>query len=134
MEFQFEVGQEKHKVRFSAIFTGDGISVCLTGGDKPHVGGVVLSIPRTSLTGKGISSDTWVIPVPRHKDVMVAEEVGKEICRETGQVVAVTAGIHIDNARPEDLKIFRENCLAGAKIIIQKLTGGPNLSSVGKEG
>lgn len=133
MEFQFEVGQEKHKVRFSATFTGNGISVCLTGGDKPHVGGVVLSIPRASLTGKGISSDAWVIPVPGHKDVVVAEEVGRKICRETGQVVAVTAGIHIDNALPEDLKIFRENCLAGADAIIQKLTGRSNLSPAGKE-
>ncbi|HHT62122.1 MAG: hypothetical protein ACOX4H_00270 [Bacillota bacterium] len=119
MEFNFSIGKEKHAVNFFTIITQEGISVFMTGGNKTHVGGVVLNIPRKSLTGTGISSDSWVIPVPGHKDVIVAEEVGQKICRETGEITAVTAGIHIDHAAPEDLDIIRQNCLEGARRIIE---------------
>ncbi|MGI6684185.1 MAG: hypothetical protein ACOX47_01480 [Bacillota bacterium] len=115
MQFIIEAGKGKYKVHLNVILTMDGINVLLTGGDKTHVGGVVLVTPRKSLTGSGTSCDTWVITVPGHKDVVVAEQVGNILCRKTKEVVAVTAGIHIDNALPDDLKIIMDNCLEGAK-------------------
>lgn len=116
MQFELETGQGKHRIRLIVIMTDDGINVLLTGGDKAHVGGVVLSVPRKSLTGFGASCDAWVVPVPGHKDVIAAEKVGTVICRATGEAVAVTAGIHIDNALPEDLELVMKNCLEGARM------------------
>lgn len=121
MQFQIEIGTGKHAIRLDVIMTKDGINVLLTGGESPHIGGVVLLVPRQSLTGAGIGSDSWVSPVPGHKDVFAAQKVGNIICREVNEVVAVTAGIHIDNALAEDIKIIMENCLQGAKIASEKI-------------
>ena len=57
----------------SALDTGNGICLCLTGGEAPHVGGVVLAAPRPSLTGQGNSCDLWTATVPGHKDVYLAQ-------------------------------------------------------------
>ncbi|MEL7563375.1 MAG: hypothetical protein AAGU27_00600 [Dehalobacterium sp.] len=121
MQFQVEIGRDKHKIKLYVMVTDDGINVLLTGGEKAHVGGVVLTVPRQSLTGSGIGSDSWVVPVPGHKDTIAGEKVGTIICRKTGEVVAVTAGIHIDNALPEDLEMIMENCLQGAQLAASKI-------------
>ncbi|ATW27263.1 hypothetical protein [Candidatus Formimonas warabiya] len=114
--FTIEAGEENHKVILSVSLTEQGISTLLTGGDRPHVGGMVLAVPRTSLTGSGISSDVWIVPVPGHKDVTAAEQVATVICRETGEVVAVTAGIHIDGATGKDLELILKNVQEGARL------------------
>ena len=36
-------GQGRTQVRLEALDTGNGICLCLTGGEAPHVGGVVLA-------------------------------------------------------------------------------------------
>ena len=109
------VGEGRYRVEISAILTGNGISVLLTGGEKPHIGAVVMSIPRNSLSGEGISSDSWVLPVPSHKDVEAAKLVAELICRSTGQVTVVTAGIHIARAEEWELDTLLQNCIQAAK-------------------
>lgn len=121
MQFELEAGREKHRIRLSVMMTDEGINIVLTGGEKAHVGGVVLIVPRQSLAGSGIGSDAWVVPVPGHKDTIAAEKVGTIICRKTGEVVAVSAGIHIDNALPEDLEMIMENCMQGAQMAAGKI-------------
>jgi len=121
MQFEIVIGRDKHKIQLNVIITGEGINVLLTGGEKAHVGGVVLTVPRQSLTGSGIGSDSWVVPVPGHKDTIAGEKVGTIICRKTKEVVSVTAGIHIDNALPEDLEIIIKNCVQGAQMAASKI-------------
>ena len=73
-------GQGRTQVRLEALDTGNGICLCLTGGEAPHVGGVVLAAPRPSLTGQGNSCDLWTATVPGHKDVYLAQN-----CRSMSQ-------------------------------------------------
>jgi len=118
--YKINVGTGRGKVTLNVAFTEEGISVLLTGGEKPHVGGVVVAMPRQSLTGTGVSSDFWVVPVPGHKDVVAAQNVAGLISNSTGQVVAVTAGIHIDGAKKEELAAIQENCQEAAAIVVEK--------------
>jgi len=90
--------------------TGNGLNGLLTGGGKPHVGGVVLALPRPSLSGKGWSCDVYITPVPGHKDVDVAQKVADTLARERRCPVVVTAGIHSDDLSPEELSQIISHC------------------------
>lgn len=121
MQFQVEMGREKHKIQINVMITDEGINMVLTGGEKTHVGGIVLIVPRPSLTGLGTGSDAWIVPVPGHKDTIAAEKIGTIICRKTGEVIAISAGIHMDNASSDDIEIIMKNCLEGAEIVAYKI-------------
>ena len=111
-------GVPPHQVRLCVLDTTNGIVGCLTGGESPHVGGVVLAVPRPSLTGEGASCDCWLIPVPGHKDLDVAVPIAKAICKTIGAPVSLTAGIHMDNAEDSDIQAFSNNCAdAGEEIL-----------------
>jgi hypothetical protein len=103
-------GEGRHRVCLALWNTGNGWIGSVTGGDAPHVGGVVLAVPRPSLTGGGQSCDLWAIPVPGHLDHEVASSMARELCVRLGAAVSLTAGIHIEQASPEDIRQIRENC------------------------
>jgi hypothetical protein len=113
-------GEGRYQITLTATLTGNGIIAQLLGGEKPHVGGVVLSVPRPSLTGEGVSCDTWILPVPGHKDVEAARLVAEMICRATQQTTVVAAGIHINKAKNRELEIILNNCLAAAREMIDR--------------
>jgi hypothetical protein len=115
-------GVGRCRVEIAATLTGEGISVLLTGGEQPHVGAVVLSVPRSSLTGTGISCDSWILPVPGHKDAEVARPAAETICRATVQTTVVTAGIHIEQATAGELQTLLNNCTAAVKQLLTLLT------------
>ncbi|TGE36950.1 hypothetical protein E4K67_17800 [Desulfosporosinus fructosivorans] len=101
--WQGQEGEGRCQISLILMDTGNGINGLLTGGGKPHVGGVVLALPRPSLSGKGWSADIFITPVPGHKDVDVARTVADTLARELQCSVVVTAGIHSDNLNPEEL-------------------------------
>ena len=77
-------------------FLGEDILAFVQGGDKPHIGCTVQSVPRPSLTGNGtISVTSSILNLTGHKD--------EALCRETGRVVVCTGGFHIDNMKPEQI-------------------------------
>ncbi len=115
-------GTGRYRVGIIATLTGEGISVLLTGGEKPHVGAVVLSVPRASLTGAGIGCDSWILPVPGHKDAEAARPAAEMICRATGQTTVVTAGIHIEQATGGELQTLLNNCTVAVKELLNSLT------------
>lgn len=90
--------------------TGNGLNGLLTGGEKPHVGGVVLAIPRPSLSGEGWRADVYITPVPGHKDVDVARTVADTLARELRCPVVLTAGIHSDHLSSEELSEIISHC------------------------
>lgn len=114
-------GEGRYKINLYCVVTCDGISVTLTGGERPHVGGVVLGIPRQSLSGSGASCDKWVCPVPGHKDTEAAGIVAEMISAETGQVTVVVAGIHIDNARQDEIRKLVDNSMEAARLLLSRL-------------
>lgn len=108
--WQGQEGGGRCQISLFLMDTGNGLNGLLTGGGKPHVGGVVLALPRPSLSGEGWSTDVYITPVPGHKDVEVARVVAEKLARELRCPVVITAGIHSDNLRPEELKEIICHC------------------------
>lgn len=92
------------------IFQGKDITLAVYGGDTPHVGSVVLSIPRPSLTGHGISVTSSVLNVVGHKDETVARWFAESVAVKKECTVTCSCGIHVDNITTEQLAALKESC------------------------
>ncbi|MCH3943117.1 MAG: hypothetical protein WAY93_06395 [Atopobiaceae bacterium] len=116
MRYSVESGEGDLRVVLDASSTdGHGLACFLSGGTRPHVGGVALASPGAKLDGRGLSRcDLWTSTVPGHKDVEAAAAVARRLCLATGEVVSVAAGIHVDDATPADLAELSGNCLDAA--------------------
>ena len=120
-EVKVSYGDGRYIIYISAIITRDGISGIITGGEKPHVGGSALSVPRPDNAEDKISCDTWITPRPGHRDSEVAALLSHMICTDTGMTTAVIAGIHIDKAEPEEINILMGNSREAARLLIIKI-------------
>ncbi|PKM80229.1 MAG: hypothetical protein CVU89_14685 [Firmicutes bacterium HGW-Firmicutes-14] len=120
-EIKVSYGEGRSRIDLVSVITSDGLSLTITGGEKPHVGGVAVSVPRKSLSSDEISCDTWISPVPGHKDTEVAGPVSAMICRETGQTTAVVAGIHIANPGEHEIRQLVENSREAARLLLEQL-------------
>lgn len=114
-------GEGRYTIDIAALITSDGIAVTITGGEKPHVGGTALSVPRRREGSESLSCDTWITPRPGHKDSDIASMVSKLICLETGQAVACIAGIHIDQAESREIELLLTNSREAALLISHKI-------------
>ena len=77
---------------------GEDLSVLLYGGDKPHVGCTVLTVPRPSLRGDGsVSCTSSVINLTGHKDEQICRYAAEALCKRYQTVVSCTGGFHADN-------------------------------------
>lgn len=103
-------GEGRCQISLTLLDTGHGINGLLVGGEKPHIGGVVLALPRPSLSGEGWSEDVFITPVPGHKDVEVARSVASLLSRHLQCPVVVTAGIHSEQLSSEELRLIVKNC------------------------
>ena len=82
---------------------GKDVVVVVTGGSRPHVGCIVLAQP----TGPGRSGVSCsVMTIPPHKEEAVARPIAEAICKASGQVTLVTAGIHEDSLDAEGVRIY----------------------------
>ena len=77
---------------------GEDFVVAVGGGERPHVGCVVLAVPVRSRT----EPDSWsascsVMTIPPHKEEPIARGVASHLAATSGRVTVVTAGVHDDN-------------------------------------
>ncbi|MBZ5587884.1 MAG: hypothetical protein LAO05_04920 [Acidobacteriia bacterium] len=80
-----------------ACRAGGDLSVTITGGDRPHVGCVVLARPHPS-TGdpRRTSVTSSVLAVPPHREEALARPLAEKLATELGATVVVAAGVHTD--------------------------------------
>ena len=103
-----------------AAFVGEDILVCLQGGERPHLGCVVQTEPRESLTGDGsVSATSSVLNYPGHKDEVVCRYVAEKISRELKRRVVCTGGFHKDGINVDEM---REVQMA-VEVVTEKLVG-----------
>ena len=77
---------------------GKDLVVAVGGGQKPHVGCVVLAEPRPAKEGGGAwSASCSVHTIPPHKEEPIARGVATRLAETFGRVSVVTAGVHDDN-------------------------------------
>jgi hypothetical protein len=111
--FSVIAGSGKYTVSITAGLTGNGIILQLLGGEKPHVGAVVISLPRPSLRDPAqISCNSIVVPILGHKDDELAKPVAERVACLSGQSTVVIAGVHTDNATTSAICLLKENTSA----------------------
>jgi len=104
-------GDEPYQVQILAFSVGDDLVVIVSGGEKPHVGAVAVSLPRPSLSNSEIvSSSTSVFALVGHKEDDVAKAMAGRLAASLEKNVVLTAGIHVDNISAEGIKKILDNC------------------------
>lgn len=94
-------GSGKYRVWLKEARQGDDIVLFLGGGEKPHIGSVVLCEP-----GK----KTRVITRKTHLDWIVGKPIAEKVCRKRKKPVLCVAGVHVDNASKNEIELLKENC------------------------
>ena len=102
--FEMIAGEGKYRLRLRALATGgNGLVVFLTGGERPHLGGVAPPPAEVVLS----HCDSWELTLPGHKDKELARTLARKICLATGEAVSVNVGIHVDHASGEEIAFLR---------------------------
>ena len=86
---------------------GDDVVVAVGGGDRPHVGCVVLAQPYPAKGGDTLwSAACSVLTIPPHKEEPIAREVAAKLSATLGRVAVVTAGVHDDDIDAEGIATY----------------------------
>lgn len=92
-------------VEATVVRAGGDLCIVLTGGDRPHIGTVTLSVARPSLADSArTSATTSVLNLTGHKDGEAAQYLSQRLAAALGATVVVTGGIHVDDIRPDEIK------------------------------
>ena len=84
---------------------GEDFCIILQGGNRPHIGSTVLSVPRPSLTGNGeVSVTSSVLNITGHKDEKICRYLAEQTAKYKNAVVTCTGGFHVDNITGEQLQ------------------------------
>ncbi len=109
-------------LEISAAFVGEDILVCMQGGERHHLGCVIQTEPRKSLTGDGsMSATSSVLNYPGHKDEMICRYVAEKISRELNRRVVCTGGFHKDGLLPEEIREVQMTVKQMAERIVGRL-------------
>ena len=101
-------GEGKYKVFLQEKKLDDDLIYFLGGGEKSHIGGVVICEP-----GK----KTKVVALEGHYDYIVLKPIAEVACKKYNKRVAAIGGIHVDNATKEEIDILVKNCKELVKCI-----------------
>jgi len=94
-------GEGKYKVFLEKKELDGDLVYILGGGEKSHIGGVVLSEPEKV---------PQVIKLEGHYDYMVLEPIAVEACKKYNKKVVAIGGVHVDNASKEEIDLLVKNC------------------------
>jgi gallate decarboxylase subunit D len=119
------VREGRFLLQASVLVIGPDLMVSIWGGTHPHIGAVALALPRPSLKDKKKTSATSsVLTVLGHKEDQTVKVVSETLSSVFKKNVVVTAGIHWDNLRSEEITSIvklTEKLILG---IINKLAKG----------
>ena len=106
-------------VEARAVWIGTDILVYIWGGEEPHIGSVAAAQPRPSLKDNNKRSATCsVLTYLGHKEDEIVKPVAEQLSALLNTHVVVTAGIHWDSLKQNEIRII------GARIeeVIRQLT------------
>ena len=104
-----------------ARWMGEDLLVELWGG-VAHIGAVAAAQPRPSLRDSQVTSATSsVFTFLGHKEDAPAKALSEALSSRLNKKVVVVAGIHWDNARPEDLGQIMVACEALSEALVERL-------------
>jgi gallate decarboxylase subunit D len=101
-------GRGKYKVWLQRQDIGADILFFLGGGERSHIGGVVIVEP-------GKKADA--IRLTGHYDDVVLKPIAEAACKKYKTKVVAVGGVHVDNATKREIDLLVENC----KKLIKKI-------------
>jgi gallate decarboxylase subunit D len=105
-----------------AEWMGSDLLVTLWGG-VAHIGALGMAAPRPSLRDpKAVSATSSVFTFPGHKEDVPAKVLSEALSSRLNTKVVVDAGIHWDNAQPDELRLIMEACVALKDQVLATLT------------
>jgi hypothetical protein len=121
ISFHCETGEAPHRVEAHIVMCGCDVSVAICGGTRPHIGAGALAVPRPGLRDpEKTSASASVICVVGHKEDLLAKNAAEQLAAAFGRRVSVCAGLHIDQATDEDIKLLQHNC----ELLLQMIQKG----------
>jgi gallate decarboxylase subunit D len=109
MRKPFSISAQEGRFLLQALVVpiGDDLLVSIWGGTHPHIGAVALALPRPSLRDKRKTSATSsVLTVLGHKEDQTVKLVSETLSAALKKNTAVTAGIHWDQLKPEEINVI----------------------------
>jgi len=98
------IKEGRFKLEASLRTLGPDLLVAVWGGTHPHIGAVALAQPRPSLRNKKKTSATSsVLTLLGHKEDATVKKISEDLATALKRNVVVTAGIHWDNLKPEEI-------------------------------
>lgn len=98
------MGELPRRFEAVAIGCGEDLVVSVGGGSHYHVGAVATAVVSPSLKDNlRLTGSASVITVPGHKEDEIARSAALRLARALQCTVVLTAGIHIDNADPQEI-------------------------------
>ena len=92
--------------------------ICLKGGEKPHLGCVVQTEPRVSLTGDdSVSATSSVLNFPGHKDEVICRWMAEKVSKELGKRVVCTGGFHKEGISEKEIREVQESVVCLTEVI-----------------
>ncbi len=94
-------GEGKYKVWLKEKKIGDDRLYILGGGEKTHIGGIVICEPKKQPN---------VIRLEGHRDDVVLKLIAEKAREKYDTTIVVMGGVHIENAKKEEIDKIVENC------------------------
>lgn len=95
-------GKGKYKVWLKQENIGDDRVFYLGGGERSHIGSVVICEP-----GK----KTHIIRRIGHYDDIVLKPIAEKACKKFNNTIVVIGGVHINNGTKQEIDLLVNNCL-----------------------
>ena len=105
--FSWSVKKDRFLLKASGHLIGQDLLIAIWGGTHPHIGAVGLAVPRPSLRNQRKTSATSsVLTLLGHKEDGTVKMVSEALASALKKNVVVTAGIHWDNLKTEEIEII----------------------------
>ena len=111
----FNLAEKGYEVDVRATEIGNDTLVIIYGGDRPHIGSVVLAYGFKKSSSKGTITSTTV---PGHKEEELIREPAEIIARHTEGTVVVVGGVHYEELDKEGIDIICDLGIRAAERII----------------
>lgn len=110
------------ELEVNAAFVGEDVLICLKGGEKPHLGCVVQTEPRVSLTGDGsMSATSSILNFPGHRDEVICRWMAEKVSKELGKRVVCTGGFHKEGISEKEIREVQESVVCLTEKVIEGL-------------
>jgi hypothetical protein len=102
-----EEGSGQRCLEGAVTIVGEDVVVTVGGGQRPHVGCVVLAAPYPAKRAVGEwSASCSVLTIPPHKEEPIARGIAVALATGLGRVTVVTAGVHDDNIDGDGIRTY----------------------------